>query len=163
MTRPPLLRASYDLLPDELVVEPRELGRFLPGRRYSLATEIAPGERRSTATEFKPGGPQGAETRFRSGQPAHNHVDVGTVRVRRETHTGLLRAWVKVAEPSVWRKRAVVVWEAAHGRLPFGSVVHHEDRDSLNDDLNNLRALTRSEHTTEHRRELAEAAWRAFQ
>jgi len=120
-------------------------GRFLPGHSYSPATQFRKGVSASPATQFS------------AGQDAHNHLPVGTVRVRRETHTGLDRAWVKTAEPNVWRKRAVVVWEAAHGPVPRGSVVHHRDRDSLNDDLPNLQAMTRREHADEHRNELLAA------
>lgn len=46
-------------------------------------TEILPGQRLSPATAFKPG------------MDAHNRLPVGAVRVRRETHTGRVRAWVK--------------------------------------------------------------------
>lgn len=120
-------------------------GRFLPGQSYSPATQFKKGVSASPATQFS------------AGQDAHNHLPVGTVRVRRETHTGLDRAWVKTAEPNVWRKRAVVVWEAAHGPVPRGSVVHHRDRDSLNDELLNLQAMTRREHADEHRNELLAA------
>jgi len=142
--RKPIIQAAY-ALPGELVVDqpPRVSGRFLPGQVYSTKTQFVPGKRSSIGTEFKPG------------QQAHNRVPVGTVRVRKETHTGLLRAWVKTAEPNVWRKRAVVVWEAIHGPIPRGSVVHHADRNSLNDDPDNLQALTRKQHTAEHRLEIA--------
>lgn len=132
-------------------------GRFMLGMRYSEATMYRPGERVSIATEIKPGDHLSAATEFKAGQPAHNKVPVGTVRVRRETHTGLDRAWIKTAEPNVWRKRAVVVWESANGKVPRGSVVHHRDRDSLNDEPWNLQALTRKEHADEHRGELVQA------
>lgn len=96
-------------------------------------------------------------TEFAPGQAAHNHLPVGSVRVRRETHTGLDRAWVKTAEPNVWRKRAVLAWEAEHGPVARGLVIHHRDRDSLNDAPANLQALTRKEHADEHRGELEAA------
>ncbi len=142
--RAPVFRATFD--PGELVVEPRVRGRFITGHSYSLATQIAPGERRSPTTEFKPG------------HPAPNKLSVGTVRLRCETNTRLMRAWVKIGEPNVWKKRAVVVWESANGPLPRGYVVHHRDRNSLNDDPSNLAALTRRAHAEEHRGEVL--AWR---
>lgn len=132
----------------------RDRGRFVPGEHYSAETEIRRGERRSPATEFRPGERRSAATEFAPGQVAHNKLPVGTVRVRRETHTGLLRAWVKTAEPNVWRKRATIVWETLHGPLPAGHVVHHRDRNSLNDEPDNLVALTRREHADEHRDEM---------
>lgn len=137
--RSPELRASFDLLPGE---PGRDRGRFVRGHRHSVRTEFAPGERRSVTTEFQ------------LGQSAHNRLPVGTVTIRREANTGLNRAWVKVAEPNVWQKRAVVVWEAENGPLPSGMVIHHKDRNSLNDDITNLVALTRKEHVAEHRHEI---------
>ncbi len=138
-------------------------GRFQPGERRSPSTEIGAGQHLSAATEIKPGQRISPRTEFRPGNPAHNKLAVGSTRVRKEANTGLLRAWVKTAEPNVWRKRAVVVWEAIHGPLPRGSVVHHQDRDSLNDDPDNLAGLTRKEHTAEHRRELLMGALRALE
>jgi hypothetical protein len=104
------------------------------------------GKHFSPATEFKPG------TR-----PA-NKLEVGAVTIRNDKN-GRPRAWVKVAEPNRWRTRAIAVWEAKHGPLPKGKIVHHRDRDSLNDEIENLQALTPSEHAHEHRHELAEAHW----
>lgn len=126
--------------------QPRDTGRFIAGTHYSPATQFKAGQRPSPATEFQPG------------QEAHNRLPIGTVRVRRETNTGLLRAWIKVAEPNAWQKRAVLVWEKANGPLKRGLVVHHRDHDSLNDEISNLAALTRKQHAQEHRNDLH--AWR---
>jgi hypothetical protein len=98
-------------------------------------------------------------TEFKLGQPAHNHQPVGTVKIRqRKNRREHPRAWVKVAEPKVWRLRAVVEWERINGQLPPGFVVHHVDRNSLNDDPKNLQALTRAQHLAEHRQEIKRAA-----
>lgn len=94
---------------------------------------------------------------FIRGQDAHNKCPVGTVTIRRRARNDELRAYVKVAEPSTWKLRAVLVWEKANGPLPVGKLVHHKDRDSLNDALNNLEALTRREHIAEHRGDLLAA------
>ena len=48
----------------------------------------------------------------------------------------------------------MVVWEATHGPLPRGQLVHHKDRNPLNDDPTNLEAMTRGEHRKEHQNEL---------
>lgn len=130
----------------ELCVDnPREVGRFVKGHHYSPSTEIRDGQRLSPRTEFA------------RGQRPRNWSPVGTVRVRLETHTGLRRAWVKTAEPNIWKKRAVVVWETLHGPVPHGCVIHHKDRDSLNDDPVNLAALTLREHRAEHHEEILSA------
>jgi hypothetical protein len=137
------------------VTAPRtDAGRFVPGQSYSPATQFRRGVRVAPATEFKPGERRSVATEFAAGQAAHNHLPVGSVSIRRETHTGLDRAWIKTEEPNVWRKRAVVVWEGLHGPVARGSVVHHRDRNSLNDNPGNLQALTRKEHADEHRGEL---------
>tara|TARA_R100001244_G_scaffold2541_1_gene3930 strand:- start:9295 stop:9837 length:543 start_codon:yes stop_codon:yes gene_type:complete len=91
-------------------------------------------------------------TEWKKGQRGRNWMPVGSETVR-TCKGGHRRAFVKLAEPNVWRERAIVVWEAVNGPLPEGMVVHHEDRDPLNDDLGNLTALTRAEHLAEHRNE----------
>lgn len=133
----------------------RESGRFISGRSASPATQILKGERKSPSTEFKPGQRMSVATEFIPGQPAHNKLPIGSVRTRIETHTRSPRAWIKLADPDVWQKRAIVVWEAHHARkLPRGWVVHHRDRDSMNDEPANLQAMTKQEHINEHRNEL---------
>lgn len=100
---------------------------------------IPKGERRARSTEFRPG------------QRPGNYLPVGTVRIRKRPRRDDRRAWVKVADPNVWRPRAVVEYERAYGPVPVGKVVHHIDEDQLNDDPANLSALTRSEHLAVHR------------
>ncbi len=139
------------------IIVPRENGRFVSGFSYSPETQIKPGEHKSQQTEIKPGQRLSPSTEFKPGQVARNKLPIGSVRIREETHTGLLRAWVKVAEPNVWQKRAILVWESMRGPLPKGWVVHHKDRDSLNDHPDNLVGMTRRDHAAEHRRELQ--AW----
>lgn len=102
----------------------------------------AKGSRRNVATEFKPGT-----------IPA-NRLPVGSVTVRhRVGRQDGPRAWVKIADPNVWRPRAVVEWEKAHGPLKRGQVVHHKNRDTLDDSLGNLEAIDRAKHLHEHRPE----------
>lgn len=42
------------------------------------------------------------------------------------------------------------VWKAAHGPIPDGHEIHHKDRDSLSNALENLACLTKAEHDAEH-------------
>src|SRR5690606_28863109 len=97
------------------------------------------GARRSPATEFH------------SGQTPHNRLPVGSVRIRKRRGRNDQRAFVKVAEPNVWRLRAHVVYEEAHGPIPTGKVIHHVNHDSLDDRPENLVALSRADHLNEHR------------
>ena len=56
--------------------------------------------------------------------------------------------------PDGWIEFARVVWELGHGKVPTGLLIHHRDRDTLNDVLSNLEILTRAEHLNEHRSEI---------
>lgn len=100
----------------------------------------------SPATEFKPGN-DGTRT-----------LPVGAVTIR-DDKQGKPRAWVKVSEPNQWIPRARFVWIAAGRLIPRGSVIHHSDRDTLNDEIENLELLTRAQHADEHREELKDAQW----
>lgn len=42
------------------------------------------------------------------------------------------------------------VWQAFHGPVPKGYCIHHKDHNKLNDRLDNLELMTRSEHTIHH-------------
>jgi hypothetical protein len=96
-------------------------------------------------------------TEFKAGRESERRLSVGTVTIRKRSREGYERAFIKVAEPNVWKERAVVVWEQHNGPLPKGFVVHHRDRKALNDVIDNLEALTRAEHINEHRHELRAA------
>ena len=48
---------------------------------------------------------------------------------------------------------ARAVWVQANGPLPSELMIHHRDGDSFNDSLENLEAMTRSQHTRLHKRE----------
>ena len=100
----------------------------------------------SPASEFKPG------ARLQSRDA------IGTVRLRMDNQ-GDPRAWVKVAEPNRWMLRAQVVWCEAHGPLPPQHVIHHRDRDKLNDAIQNLECLTKAAHMDEHRAEILASRW----
>lgn len=95
------------------------------------------------------------ESEFKPGCESNRKMEVGSVRVRKDK-SGNDRAWVKVGEPSEWKERSRLVWENNNGAIPDGMIIHHEDRDSLNDEISNLRCLTRAEHIEEHRDEMRE-------
>lgn len=125
-------------------------GRFVPGVSASPWTQFRPGERSSPSTEIQPGQRLSPATEFKKGTLPRNHRAVGSETVRTNRRTGERRAWVKIAEPNVWRARAVVVWETAHGPLEAGCTVHHQNRDTLDDRIENLEMLTRAQHAFEH-------------
>lgn len=98
---------------------------------------------------------------FKKGRISETKVTVGSVALRLRLREGYQRAFVKIAEPNKWRERAKVVWEEANGPLVYGCVIHHIDHNPINDAIENLQMLTKSEHMREHRGELLEARRRA--
>jgi hypothetical protein len=117
-------------------------GKPFPKGVLSTPKPIQKGQRLSPATEFKKGC-----------SPA-NKLPIGSVTVRQ--HRGdSPRAWVKVAEPNTWALRAAHVWEGLHGPIPPGQVIHHEDGDTLNDQPDNLRLITKAEHRQLHNAQIS--------
>lgn len=94
-------------------------------------------------------------TTFQKGQAAHNELPLGSVALR-DDH-GSVRAFVKTEHG--WQLRARLVWEATYGPIPRGRVIHHRNRDPLDDRIENLACLTRNEHAKEHQDECKEAQW----
>lgn len=48
------------------------------------------------------------------------------------------------------RSKHILVWEQLNGPLPKGWVVHHKDGNGHNNDISNLQAMSRGEHTALH-------------
>lgn len=91
---------------------------------------------------------------FKSGPRPDKRAEIGEVRIRK-CRGSEMRAFVKIEHPNQWKLRAVKVWEDLNGPVPKGSVVHHDDRNALNDSPSNLLCLTRAEHLAEHRSEFS--------
>lgn len=92
-------------------------------------------------------------TEFKKGQRSITWAPIGTVRVRRRRRDGQQHAWVKVGEPATWKPRANVVWEKWFKSVPKGCILHHIDRDTMNDAITNLACLSRASHLKEHKHE----------
>ena len=67
------------------------------------------------------------------------------------TGQGIRRGYYFVRIVTGWASHARAVWTQAHGPIPKGVLVHHEDEDSFNDSLDNLRGMTRPQHMRLHR------------
>ena len=97
------------------------------------------------------------DSEWKKGCERNRKLPLGSITVRHRTREKHARVWVKVAEPNIWRELAKVVWEKVNGPILKGLVVHHKDRNPLNDDINNLQVMTRRDHILEHVVELREA------
>jgi ribonucleotide reductase alpha subunit len=69
--------------------------------------------------------------------------------IRRPKKTRTKRRFVYTGHG--WRVQYRWVWEAAHGTVPEDCHIHHQDFDSLNDTLANLRLIPEEEHEALHR------------
>jgi len=93
---------------------------------------------------------------FQIGRESETKQPIGATTTRKDK-TGNWRAWVKVddkGDPYDWMLRAVLFWETAHGPVLTGMIIHHKDRNTLNNSLYNLELMSRVEHINEHRHEL---------
>lgn len=95
---------------------------------------------------------------FKAGMESAKKRAIGSVTFRKDK-SGKVRAWVKIANnsnPYDWQLRTVVNWENANGKVPTGMIVHHRNRNTLDDKLSNLKLLSRADHLSEHRHEFEE-------
>ena len=90
------------------------------------------------------------ETEFKKGIKSINHKEVGEICLRKEKN-GKERNYIKVAEPDKWELYAVYLVKQAGFEIPKGSVVHHINKNCLDDRIENLQILTRAEHINIHR------------
>jgi len=68
------------------------------------------------------------------------------------TRTTNVRGYVlvKVATPRAWKYEHRLVYEAANGPLPDGSLVHHINGDRTDNRLENLKPMSLTEHQRLH-------------
>ena len=92
------------------------------------------------------------DTEFKLGRDNGKSVPIGTIVKRNEK--GKLRNFIKIAEPNKWKYYYVYLWEQEHGKVQNGYVVHHINKISDDDRLENLVCLTRKEHINIHRKDL---------
>ena len=136
---------------------------YADGKRFAWNTGLHQmTSEKSRATCFKPGmipwnrgkkGYMGANaTSFVKGQEPPNKMPVGTMLTRFDK-MGHERQWIKVSEPDKWMQNSRYIYEKYCGELKKGMVIHHIDRNTMNDDPQNLLQLTKAEHLEEHRHE----------
>lgn len=95
------------------------------------------------------------ETEFVKGCVPTNKMKVGTVTQRVDKY-GTRRNFIKVSEPNSWETYAVFLWKKAYGKVKEGRVIHHINKNALDDRLNNFQMLTRVEHLEVHRNDYKE-------
>ena len=105
--------------------------------------------------------------RWQDGATPHNRRQDGDVYVTLDQNAKP-RAMIRVGEGKgwagygrAWVERSRFVWEQHNGPVPDGSVVHHKDDDTTNDEIGNLELQTRAGHIDEHRGDLLAGRKRA--
>lgn len=91
-------------------------------------------------------------TEFKKGRKSENKLPIGTIVKRLEK--GKLRNFIKVNDPNVWQYYYVYLWEQHNGKVPKGYVVHHINKISDDDRIENLICVSRKEHINIHREDL---------
>jgi len=95
------------------------------------------------------------KTSFKKGMTPNNKVPIGTITQRTNKRgNNDTRNFIKIAEPSKWEPLAKYRWEKQNGNIPKGMIIHHKNRNKMDDTIQNLQLMTRKEHLKEHRSEI---------
>lgn len=93
------------------------------------------------------------KTEFKKGHISNNKVEVGTIK-KRTDRNGKVRNFIKIKEPNVWERYYIFLWKSKNGEIPKGYVLHHINKISDDDRLENLVCISRKEHIEIHRKDL---------
>lgn len=91
------------------------------------------------------------KSEWKKGQKGRNWIPVNTVTQRKDKNNKL-RNWIKIQEPNKSIELARYNWIKKYGKIIKGDIIHHLDRNTLNDCLWNLIALPRTDHPIFHNR-----------
>lgn len=95
------------------------------------------------------------DTEFKKGNINNTKKQIGDIVIRhRTTRDKKDRQYIKIAEPNVWELYAVYLVKEAGIKIAKSSVVHHINHNQLDDRIENLVVVTRSEHINIHRQDL---------
>lgn len=95
------------------------------------------------------------QTEFRAGVKSVKWIPAGSMTIRLDKGSKTPRRWIKFKDDFLggqknWMEYAKWIWIQAHGAIQKGLCVHHVNNDSLDDRLENLMLVTRSEHPRLH-------------
>ena len=93
------------------------------------------------------------QSEFKKGQKGINWMPFGSITIRIDKGNKQ-RRWIKIEEPNIWIEYAKFIWIKNNGKIPKGYLIHHIDKNTLNDDIGNLALVTRKAHINIHRKDL---------
>lgn len=79
-------------------------------------------------------------SRFKKGHRPASYRPIGSSRLCKDGYIE-----IKVTD-NKWRQEHLIVYEKEHGPVPKGLIVVHLDHDKLNNDIDNLMAISRAEN-----------------
>lgn len=91
-------------------------------------------------------------TELKKGRKSEKFL-IGTIRERIDNN-GKKRNYIKIGSPNKWEVYYKYLWEQKFGIIPKGYVIHHINKISNDDRLENLELLTRKEHINIHREDI---------
>ena len=95
------------------------------------------------------------KTEFKKGRISDARLPIGSIVNRKEK--GKNRNFIKIANPNVWQYYSIYLFEQKYGKVPSGHVIHHVNKISDDDRIENLVCVSRAEHTKIHKKELLSA------
>lgn len=85
---------------------------------------------------------------FKKGHTPSTHKPIGSETFQEGT------VWIKTAEPNVWRRKHLHLWETHYGEVPDDCYVHFKDNDKLNVTIDNLYLVRRGAFASVRKRKL---------
>lgn len=86
---------------------------------------------------------------FKKGVIPYNLLPIGEITIRTDKY-GTKRKWIKTKNK--WMPLYLYVWTESGRKLKKGFVIHHIDKNALNDTIDNLIMLSRIDHPKVHNR-----------
>jgi len=93
------------------------------------------------------------KSEYKKGHVCPSRKNIGTITQRIDKGKNI-RNWIKIKQPNTWIGYTRYVWQQSYGEIPKKAVIHHVDKDTLNDKIQNLCILNRAEHLRVHKDEL---------
>jgi hypothetical protein len=88
-------------------------------------------------------------TTFGKGHIPHNNKPLLFISIRLDKN-GTQRKYIKIKEPNVWITYAKYIWLKNGGKIKAGYGISHRDKNTLNDDFDNLICVPQNELKSLH-------------
>lgn len=83
---------------------------------------------------------------FKAQQYKKGHIPINKCEIGEERITTDGYVTVKIAQPNIWKRKHILIWEKHHGKIPEGYTILFKDNNKLNCELENLCLVSRAAH-----------------